>query len=97
MRTHERYWKNSLNVQKAFESFEETDAPVIPRIFKPLSHTGADVDTQVIQTVSSLLTQKPVVRRIELRCLELLDMRYSMDMNDDILTEIMTAFDEITM
>lgn len=79
--------KNKVNIQRAFESFEE-ERNVFPRIVVPLNGPTYPLEGGYVH---------PQQARGGRRELEVLDLRYSLDLTDDVLTEIMNEFDEIGM
>ena len=83
MRTKER---NSRNIQRAFEPFEKKGS-CFPRVIVPLSADSLPIEDYIFsQDTGEVNTRK----------LDLLDLRYSIDLNDEILLEIMNQFKKIS-
>lgn len=87
MRAKER---NSTNIQRAFKAFE-TEEGSQPRVFVPLS------TAPVVPIEDYIFSSYGSADEAEGRKLDLLDVRYSIDLNDALLTEIMNAFVGIDM
>ena len=108
MRVNER---NNMNIQRAFKAFEnpiEGGQQSSPRLFVPLLKPPssssssitppAEIEEYIFSHHSEEASEGGVIPPAgPARRLDLLDLRYSIDLNEELLYEIMQEFHEISM